>query len=920
MGNVKQWTRERVKRALEFISPSCSYADWVAVGMALHSEWPDEFGLDVWNEWSSGGDNYQGRKDCEQKWKGFNSGGGRTMGYIHAVATKNGWRDTSISEFVDPAIAKMQTQAREEAAKRFIEEDAKKHAEAARKAEEIWNAAVPASDDHCYLIRKKIKAQGCRIGTWHVFDSETGQHRIVTEKALLVPIKDHAGKLWGLQAIFPAKDEKLARDRDYLRGIKKTGNFFGLTSGKKMPHNGRPVFILAEGFATAVSIFEATERRVLACMDASNLASVAAVIRGRLPEALIVIAADHDDNAAGEKAAQRAIEAAGGRFAAYVMPEACPGDFSDLWVADRAELIIRHINDAIERASDSVPLAVDLAVTGLSAGNVLDASEAVAEAPKHEATCRAGVRENLPTINLCEGDRARIVKELASALAVGGLYYRRDMLLVRAITLPADDESGGVWRSRGSVVLRPASPQAVVADASRFAKTVKFDARSKQSEPKDLPDGVASAFCVLGVEQQVLPSIIGVVRCPILREDGSLHVHCGYDPATKLILAGTEDWALLNVPERPTIDDARDALQYLLDGPFADFPFVDDASCSVAVSSLLTAVLRPVIPCAPLHGFSAPQFGAGKSLQAEFAAIVATGAKPSMIAPGHSQEEFEKRVDTALIEGDQVVVLDNLSRPLTGDNLCASLTSDTAKVRRLGSSQSVTVPTSAFWMATGMNLSVTRDMHRRTVISYIDAGTANPEARSVFKIANLKEWAAKNRMNVLSAVYTMLRAHAQAGYPSCGEVQLGNFEVWSRRVAHCLVWLGMVNPVRSQDRLRADDPEYQNRVALMRALYRWQERRKTSGRSASWTIKDLHDAVALGGEAELSEAISAAVHNGIHGAKYWTRSNKNVTVNDGDVDYKLTNPSSAAGGVARWKVEAVKNGQTPKAAFDESPI
>src|SRR3546814_15135467 len=87
-----------------------------------------------------------------------------------------------------------------------------------------------------------------------------------------------------------------------------------------------------------------------------------------------------------------------------------------------------------------------------------------------------------------------------------------------------------------------------------------------------------------------------------------------------------------------------------------------------------------------------------------------------MIAPGQSQGEFEKRVDSAILEGDPVVVLDNLSRPLSGDNLCTAITSDTAKVRPLGSSLSVKVRTAAFWMATGQNLSVKRDMHRRPEI------------------------------------------------------------------------------------------------------------------------------------------------------------------------------------------------------------
>lgn len=516
-----------------------------------------------------------------------------------------------------------------------------------------------------------------------------------------------------------------------------------------------------------------------------------------------------------------------------------------------------------------------------------------------------------PTIEIRHGERARIVGELAAALASAAPYYRRDSMLVRAIALPADEDSGGVFRSRGSVLLRPAKPQAVIADASRVASVMKFDGRSKELVTCDLPDAVAQSFCELGVEHNVLPSVIGVVRCPIMRDDGSLHTAGGYDASTKLILAGNEDWSELTVPPAPSQGDAHTALQWLLETAYRDFPFADDASKAVAVSSLLTAVIRPAIDCAPVHAFSAPQYGAGKSLQASFAAIVATGTKAGMLAPGHNQEEFEKRVDAAIIAGDPVVVLDNLSRPLSGDNLCAAITSDTATVRPLGSSTQMRVRTSAFWMATGQNLAVKRDMHRRTVIGYIDTRMERPETRSGFAITDLLGWAAQHRMRILSAVYTMLRAHALAGYPSMGEKSLGNFEAWSRRVAHCLVWLGMENPVRSQERLREDDPEIQNRISLFRALVDWQEAR-TNYASRSWTLRDLHSA-AVGIRADeraLYEAIAAGVFKGIDGMPHWVRMNKNATIEAIGVVYRLQNRGTAQGGVARWEVVSSENGES----------
>ncbi|MDH6234643.1 phage/plasmid primase-like uncharacterized protein [Mesorhizobium soli] len=58
---------------------------------------------------------------------------------------------------------------------------------------------------------------------------------------------------------------------------------------------------------------------MLACFDAQNLAPVAAAIRERQPEALIIIAADHDENLAGQRAADKAVTSAG-RMAAVALP------------------------------------------------------------------------------------------------------------------------------------------------------------------------------------------------------------------------------------------------------------------------------------------------------------------------------------------------------------------------------------------------------------------------------------------------------------------------------------------------------------------------------------------------------------------------------------------------------------------------
>lgn len=230
------------------------------------------------------------------------------------------------------------------------------------------------------------------------------------------------------------------------------------------------------------------------------------------------------------------------------------------------------------------------------------------------------------------------------------------------------------------------------------------------------------------------------------------------------------------------------------------------------MSAILSAVLRPMLVTVPLHGINAPSPATGKTLLAKLVGIIATGRDVAAMPMGTTAEEFEKRIDAALLAADPVALIDNVSRPLGGDAACINLTSSRVRVRVLGTSDQVEMPATTFWMATGNNLIARGDMVRRMLICTLDAGVERPELRS-FK-RNITTWTAQNRIRLLSAVYTILRAYALAGSPASGLPPLGSFEDWSRRVRDALVWAGAVDPVSTMNALRDDDPEMQTRVRV----------------------------------------------------------------------------------------------------------
>jgi phage/plasmid primase-like uncharacterized protein len=91
-----------------------------------------------------------------------------------------------------------------------------------------------------------------------------------------------------------------------------------------------PALVLAEGIETALSVQEATGMPTWAALSAGNLVSV------RLPDfplaTEVIIAADHDANGAGQRAAEEAAArfAAEGRRVRIALPPRTGLDFNDV--------------------------------------------------------------------------------------------------------------------------------------------------------------------------------------------------------------------------------------------------------------------------------------------------------------------------------------------------------------------------------------------------------------------------------------------------------------------------------------------------------------------------------------------------------------------------------------------------------------
>jgi hypothetical protein len=313
-----------------------------------------------------------------------------------------------------------------------------------------------------------------------------------------------------------------------------------------------------------------------------------------------------------------------------------------------------------------------------------------------------------PQIYIRNGELPRVVNEAEDALlSLGREVYQRGGLVVRPVLSKlkaADDRETSGWH------LIPVTRPWLVESLTCAARFLKYDGRSKNWVAVDAPDRVADAY-LARTGCWKLPILTRITNVPFLRGDGSVCEQPGYDPASGLLYK-PDGRSFPPIPQYPTKADAGAALQ-AIDGLIEDFPFVSDADRSVALSAILTALDRHAMATAPLHGFTSPAAGTGKSLLVDLAAMLATGRLTPVISQGRSEEELEKRLGAALLAGDVVVSIDNCEHELQSVFLCQALTQQKLNIRVLGMSKNVETPVTATVFATGNNLTIAGDLTRR---------------------------------------------------------------------------------------------------------------------------------------------------------------------------------------------------------------
>jgi putative DNA primase/helicase len=314
---------DRARAMLAHLSPDLPRDEWVKVGMALKSELGDGPGFEVFDEWSLGGAGYS-ESGTRTTWRSLKAGGKVGGGTLVRMAQAAGWKPADKPRRQTPAERAAAAAAQRKAAEHEARETEARHRKAAAEAAALWDRAQPADGARPapYLQRKGVGPHGVRV---------------LPDGALLIPLRDAAGALWNVQRIAPRPPaEGEPPEKLFTKGARVSGLWHLIGP----PPVAGAWLMLAEGYATAATVHEATGRPVAVAFNAGNLQPVAAALRQAFPGVRLAVAGDDDRPTAqrtgrnpGREAAQAVAAACGGpallpRFPAEAVPDL--KDWNDL--------------------------------------------------------------------------------------------------------------------------------------------------------------------------------------------------------------------------------------------------------------------------------------------------------------------------------------------------------------------------------------------------------------------------------------------------------------------------------------------------------------------------------------------------------------------------------------------------------------
>ena len=511
----------------------------------------------------------------------------------------------------------------------------------------------------------------------------------------------------------------------------------------------------------------------------------------------------------------------------------------------------------------------------------------------------AGSRFN---IRKHEGEPFRAIQDILQRLG-----HQNEILHTGGTLIAVVSKQG---RAR-AITRGPDAPQRVALTAAtlgaRLSRIVAFQKQDRRKNAKndwracDPPYELMRAMIEMR-DPGDIPELRAISECPVILPNGTIISTPGLHESSGIYLANQPPGGMVNTSKPPTRADALSAVEEFVE-LLAEFPFVEDGDRSAALAATLTPFAAPGIDASPIPGVTADTAGSGKSEFCNFIANLATGRNAPVMSYSANPEEQAKRLDSVSLAGDQLVLIDNISTTVAGDELAQMATQGERKVRVMGSHNLINITVRTLIMLNGNNLTIRGDLNRRVVLIRMSPGIENPESRTFSQ--DLLRTVRERRPELINKILSIPRVYLDAGAPDVDCQPFGSFKDWDLLVRRPLIWLGLPDPLTPARTLREEDPDAQVHLALLAA---WRERFGDKPVTAAEVIAEAMagdkrmDRAGMSYDApELYEAVNGACGKTIDARslgyalrRYRGRVLKGMRLERGDME--------SHGGTARWRV------------------
>lgn len=312
--NYDPLSLDELRQALQYI-PADDRETWVSIGNACKTEYGDD-GWELWNEWSEQAASYSAG-DAKAVWRSLSPGHVR-LGTIIKLATDGGWKRTERE--MSAAVRRELKAAAEERRRKAAEKVEADQAKLQRMQQAVSGACQRVVEQHLvaegespYLQRKGVGAHGVlfpkravvvsvdsqreRADIWagtdvKLFFDDLPKPRPdhlhffhLRPNDVVVPLRDARGQVWSLQTI------NHLGTKLFPKFGRKSGCFHLIDpSPNEMP----PIVAIAEGYATAASVYEATGWPVAVAVDLGNMVKVAPLMRAMFSASQLILCGDDD--------------------------------------------------------------------------------------------------------------------------------------------------------------------------------------------------------------------------------------------------------------------------------------------------------------------------------------------------------------------------------------------------------------------------------------------------------------------------------------------------------------------------------------------------------------------------------------------------------------------------------------------------